>query len=172
MPSPEDGRAARRDRVEARVQWLIAPRVLAGVSLALLLAVLAGCGSHRAAAPPAKTPAKYTERQVLAAFKSVGLRLRNPEPNIFVVVKRLVTAAPHDGWSVAAYLYPTRSQATASYSEDAGSWSRSGFASAEAKNLVIVVAPAGRALTRRAKTWAMPSLVYAAIHALARPARK
>jgi hypothetical protein len=132
----------------------------------LLAAFAAGCGAKHAAAPPARSPARYTERQVLTAFKSVGLELRNPEPNVFVVVTRLVTPRPHDGWTVAAYLYPTRSQASASFSEDAGEWSASGIASAESKNLVVVVARTGRVLTRKARAWPMPSLVYSALRAL------
>jgi hypothetical protein len=75
----------------------------------------------------------------------------------------LTSVRPHQGWSVAAYIYPTTNQANASFSQDVGEWSASGIESVQVKNLVVVVVPRGRLLTRRAHFFAMPKLVYKAL---------
>lgn len=133
--------------------------------------VVVGCGGKQAAAPTTKTPATFTVREVSRAFASVGLRLHDPAPpgstpHLFVTVTMLSSVRPHEGWSVAAYIYPTTNGANAAFSEDVGPWSASGIESIQVKNLVVVVVPRGHLLTRRAKFFAMPKLVYEALHLL------
>ncbi len=67
---------------------------------------------------------------------------------------------------MAAYIYPTATQANASFAEDAGEWSTSGIESVEVKNVVVAVVPRGHLLTRPAHFFAMPKLVYKALHLL------
>ena len=81
----------------------------------------------------------------------------------------LATVRPHQGWSLAAYIYPTTNQANASFAQDVGEWSASGIESVELENLVVVVIPRGHLLGRRARFFAMPKLVYEALDILKQP---
>jgi hypothetical protein len=135
-----------------------------------LVVVVAGCGGKQVATATTKAPATFTAREVNRAFASVGLRLHDPaptgsSPHLFVTVTMLTSVRPHDGWSVAAYIYPTPNQANMSFSQDVGQWSASGI-ELQVKNVVVVVVPRGHLLTRRAKFFAMPKLVYQALHLL------
>jgi hypothetical protein len=75
----------------------------------------------------------------------------------------LASVRPHQGWSVAAYIYPTPNQANASFSQDVGEWSASGIESVQVKNVVVVVIPRGHLITRSAHFFPMPALVYKAL---------
>jgi len=138
----------------------------------VMTAVVVGCGGGKhAVVQTKKTPATFTAREVSLAFASVGLRLHDPapsgsSPHLFVTVTMLASVRPHEGWSVAAYIYPTPNQANTSFSQDVGQWSASGIESVQVKNVVVVVVPRGHLLTRRAKFFAMPKLVYQALHLL------
>lgn len=137
----------------------------------VLTSVLAGCGGKHATTPTSKTRSAFTAREVRRAFAGVGLGLRDPapsgsSPHLFVTVTMLTSVRPHGGWSVAAYIYPTPNQANASFSQDVGQWSASGIESVQVRNVVVVVVPRGHLLTRRAQFFAMPKLVYRALHLL------
>lgn len=144
--------------------------------LAVCAVAVAGCGGHRPArtipAAPG-TAAKIGKRAVIEAFASVGLQLHDPappasSPHLYEQVAMLTSVRPHDGWTVVAYVYPTRNQASASFDEDAGEWSASGIASAQDGNLVVVVVPRGHTLSRPAPVFAMPALVDEALRRLPR----
>jgi hypothetical protein len=143
------------------------------VCLAVVMtAVVAGCGGgEHAAVQTTKTRTTFNARAVSRAFASVGLRLHDPapsssSPHLFVTVTMLTSVRPHQGWSVAAYIYPTPNQANASFAQDVGEWSASGIESVQVKNVVVVVIPRGHMITRRAHFFAMPKLVYKALDLL------
>jgi hypothetical protein len=136
-----------------------------------MTAVVAGCGGKHAVVRTTKTPPIFTARDVSRAFASVGLRLHDPapsgsSPHLYVTTAMLTSVRPHEGWSVAAYIYPTTNHANAAFSQDVGPWSASGIESVQVRNVVVVVVPRGHLLTRRAKFFAMPKLVYEALHLL------
>jgi len=141
------------------------------VVLAVALAVVvAGCGGKQAVTTTTTKPrAAFTKREVTRAFARVGLKLRNASGNYFVVVTMLTTATSHPDWSVTAYVYGTSDQANAAFSEDVGAWSASGIESVQVKNVVVVVVPSGHLLTRHARFFAMPKVVYAALGFLTHP---
>lgn len=137
----------------------------------VMTAVVAGCGGKHAAVQTKKTPARFSAREVSQAFATVGLRLHDPapsgsSPHLFATVTILTSVRPHEGWTVAAYIYPTTNHANSAFSQDVGPWSASGIESVQVKNVVVVVVPRGHLLIRRAKFFAMPKLVYEALHLL------
>jgi hypothetical protein len=143
------------------------------VCLGLLLTAVVGCGGRQTATPASKTSGAFTTRDVARAFADVGLELHDPSPgssgpHLFVTVAMLASVQPHDGWSVAAYIYPTPSQANASFAQDVGDWSASGIESVQIRNVVVVVIPRAHLLTRRARFFPMPKLVYTALGFLTR----
>jgi hypothetical protein len=93
-----------------------------------LVVVVVGCGGKHAATPTTKTPSTFSARAVRQAFASVGLRLHDPapsgsSPHFYVTVTMLTSVRPHDGWSVAVYIYPTTNHANSAFSQDVGPWS-------------------------------------------------
>lgn len=146
----------------------VARNALLGVATVV---VVAGCGGQRSAHTPTTTAAtgpNFNAREVARAFAGAGLDLRDPapsssSPHLFTTVTMLASTAPHDGWTVAAYIYPTSNAANASYAEDAGEWSASGIASVQVRNLVVVVIPHGHVLGRAASLFQLPKPVYRAL---------
>ncbi len=146
-----------------------------GLLVALgLTALVAGCGGKRAAVTTTSdTKAIFSVRAVETAFAGANLDLHNPAPpastpHVFATVTLLTSVRPHEGWTVAAYVYPTRSEANASFDEDAGEWSSSGIAAAHEGNLVVVVIPRGHLLSRPAAVFPMPAVIYKALNLLPR----
>jgi hypothetical protein len=118
---------------------------------------------------------RFNPGAVTRAFASVGIRLHNPDPtgsapHFFTSVTMLTGIRLPEGWTLAAYIYPTPNQANASFSQDAGGWSASGIASVQVKNVVVIVIPRGHTLTHKARPFPMPALVYTALHLLTRTA--
>jgi hypothetical protein len=139
-----------------------------------LTTVVVGCGGQQARTTKSKTPTAFSVRAVSRAFASVGLELHNPapsgsSPHLFVTVTMLASIRLHQGWSLAAYIYPTTNQANASFAQDVGEWSASGIESVELENVVVVVIPRGHLLGRKAHFFAMPKLVYTALDILKQP---
>jgi hypothetical protein len=165
---------SRRLLVQLETAQKAVPKGIAAIALAFATTmIVVGCGGrHAATTTTTKTPAVFSPRAVARAFASVGLKLHDPSPSgssphFYATVTMLTTVRPHQGWNVAAYIYPTSDQATTSFSQDAGEWSASGIQSVQVKNVVVVIVPLGHTLTKRARFFPMPKVIYKALHTLA-----
>jgi dihydroxyacetone kinase len=133
--------------------------VVAFVALGLLAAV------QSAAAAAAE---KYSPASVTSAFQSRGIKLADATQGSATPVKIFTSVKATDGWRVGIYVYPNETGATAAFKANAKSWQQSGMAAARAGNVVIAVVPNGHSLKKKAKRWAMPALVAAAIRAFSK----
>jgi hypothetical protein len=142
------------------------------LTLLLLLAVLAsalaaasaGAAGHAAvqratAGQRAASPARYGKDAVIRAFRSAGIRLIDTGYGTLQPVTALAGIKPYAGQSIAVYVYLTASMATQSFNANAREWRASGFAVAQAKNVVVTVVPKGRILGIKAPPLALPAIV-------------
>lgn len=129
------------------------------VALAALLAVFA------LFAASARADSLVRAAAVQKAFKSQGITLVDNSYGMASSISVLTSTKPHDGWSVAAYVYPSVGGAAASYKGNIASWHKSGMAGALVRNVVIAVVPKGARIGKKAKAFALPAAVARAVAA-------
>jgi len=127
---------------------------------------VAGALAASAAAHPT---AVYSKGRVLAAFGSVGLQLNDESFGLDGDPTALDSqSGPGRKWSIAVYVYRKTPEATAAYKRQHTTWTRSGYAVAQAANLVVVVAPPNALVGVKRAAMAMPAQVTRALAKLSK----
>ena len=128
--------------------------------------VLASAAQQASARASRFSAPRYTEGEVLGAFRSAGIKLADTAYGSLQPVKTLAEVNRRPDWALAVYVYRTKQLAGLSFNANIRAWRESGFAASWTKNVVVTVVPRGRILGVKARARPLPEPVAAALSTL------
>ena len=110
-----------------------------------------------------------SQRDVVKAFASSGLKLQNPEIGFLQPVTTLNLLNPNPDYTLGVSIYPSATGAKRAYLSGAAGWRASGYAVALVRNVLVAVVPRGAKLGRKAaRLFPMPPPIAASVARLNR----